>query len=80
MTFSVKVISRDMQHYVFSGNLNPLFKRNEDILIMFKRQNTLESLEYCSSLVQEFFFPARHFESGEGPGKSVLERRALGRS
>ena len=51
------IISGDMS-YLFSGNLNPLFKRNEEISSCFTQQNTLEFLEYFGSLVHPFPRPS----------------------
>ena len=44
-------ISSDWQPSLYSGNLNPLFKRNEDISSGFTRQNTLG----LAALFREFY-------------------------
>ena len=50
MAFS-EVIFSDWQPQLFSGNLKQLFKRNEDILIMFY---ALRFLKYLDSYIREF--------------------------
>ena len=53
-----EVISSDMQSFLFSAsNLNPLFKRNEDISCSVTWQNTAGFLEYFDCLVQGFVRP-----------------------
>ena len=47
-------VFRDMQPSVYSSNLYPLFKRNEDSssLLCCRRRNATAVLEYFGSLVQ----------------------------
>ena len=64
MAFS-EVVSSVWRSYLFSCNLKPLFKENEEISSCFTRQNPDEILEASGSLGQGFHRPEK------GPGDVV---------
>ena len=63
-------ISRDMQPCLFSGNLNRLFKRNEDIHhdLLDKILQSMIFGAGVSLRAFHFTLSPRRFELGKGPG------------